>query len=63
MISASYDAIVLGVGAMGSATVYQLARRGSGCSGWIATTSRTRWGPHTGTPASSAWPTTRTPPT
>ena len=28
MVSARYDVIVLGVGAMGSATVYQLARRG-----------------------------------
>ena len=28
MLSARYDVIVLGVGAMGSATVYQLARRG-----------------------------------
>ena len=28
MLSARYDVIVLGVGAMGSATLYQLARRG-----------------------------------
>ena len=28
MLSARYDVIVLGVGAMGSATIYQLARRG-----------------------------------
>jgi sarcosine oxidase len=28
MVSAGYDVIVLGVGAMGSATVYQLGRRG-----------------------------------
>ena len=28
MLSARYDVIVVGVGAMGSATIYQLARRG-----------------------------------
>jgi sarcosine oxidase len=33
VIEESYDAIVLGVGAMGSATIYHLAKRGHRCLG------------------------------
>ena len=62
--SSRYDAIVVGVGGMGSATVYQLARSAaSACWAWSASTSRTPWAPRTATRASSGWPTTSTPPT
>ncbi len=37
-----YDTIVVGVGGMGSATCYQLARRGSASLGWNALTSPTQ---------------------
>ena len=38
-----YDAIVVGVGAMGASACYQLARGARGCWGWSSLAFRTRW--------------------
>ena len=42
-----YDAIVLGVGGMGSSALYHLARGACAFSASNATTFLMKWGPHT----------------
>ena len=61
--SGTYDVIVIGVGGMGSATVYELASRGMRV--WASNVSayRTTLGRPTASTASSGWPTMRTRPT
>ena len=58
-----HDVIVAGLGGMGSAAAYQLAGRGSACSGWRGSPRPTTEAPATAARASSARPTSRTRPT
>jgi phenylpropionate dioxygenase-like ring-hydroxylating dioxygenase large terminal subunit len=53
-----WDAIVVGLGALGSAPAFALARAGARCSAWSSSRSATTGAPPTTTPASSAAPTT-----
>ena len=45
----NFDVIVVGVGSMGSAACYHLARRGAPCWGWSGTTFPTAWARPTAT--------------
>ena len=54
-----WDVVVVGLGALGSAAAWALARAGAGCWGWSSSSSGTTGGRRTTTPASSAAPTTR----
>ena len=51
-MSRSYDVVVVGSGAMGSAVVYQLAKAGARCSGSIASRRRMPMARRMGTPGS-----------
>ena len=58
-MNTKYDVIVIGLGAMGSATAAHLARRGAAVLGLDATGAAMRWDRRTARAASSAKPTTR----